>query len=103
MDQPRRGRWRSRSVTITSSLGLHARPAARFVKLAETFDAEIEVASKGGRVSAKSIMGLMMLAAGTGTELTVSARGPDASTALDALVRFVDNGFVGDGFVGDGE
>ena len=96
MDQPKRGRWRSRSVTITSSLGLHARPAAHFVKLAETFDAEIEVASKAGRVSAKSILGLMMLAAGTGTELTVSARGPDASIALDALVRFVDSGFVGD-------
>ncbi len=97
MDDRRRGPWRSRSVTITSSLGLHARPAARFVKLAESFDAEIEVASKGGRVSAKSIMGLMMLAAGTGVELTVSARGPDAVIALDALVRFVERSFVGDG------
>ncbi len=96
MDDRRRGPWRSRSVTITSSLGLHARPAAGFVKLAESFDAEIEVASKGGRVSAKSIMGLMMLAAGTGVELTVSARGPDAAIALEALVRFVDCGFVGD-------
>ncbi len=96
MDDRRRGPWRSRSVTITSSLGLHARPAARFVKLAESFDAEIEVASKGGRVSAKSIMGLMMLAAGTGVELTVSARGPDAVIALDALVRFVVCGFAGD-------
>ena len=96
MAQRRRGPWRSRSVTITSSLGLHARPAARFVKLAQSFDAEIMVASKAGRVSARSIMGLMMLAAGTGTKLTVSARGPDAKIALDGLVRFVDSGFTGD-------
>ena len=96
MDERGRDRWRWRSVTITSNLGLHARPAARFVKLAETFDAEIVVAGKGGRVSAKSIMGLMMLAASSGTELTISARGPDAEIALDALIGFVESGFAGD-------
>jgi phosphocarrier protein len=85
--------WQSRSTIITGSLGLHARPAARFVKLAETFDAEIEVANKSGRVSARSIMGLMMLAAGSGSELTIFARGPSAWAALESLSRFVESGF----------
>ena len=78
-----RGPWRSRIATITGELGLHARPAARFVKLAGTFDAEITVANKSGKVSGNSIMGLMMLAAASGTELEISAQGPDAAEALD--------------------
>jgi phosphocarrier protein len=85
----------TRSVLITGELGLHARPAARFVKLASTFDAEIEVTAKGVTVSGRSIMGLMMLGAGDGTELTLTARGPDAAAALDALCRFVAAGFTG--------
>ena len=91
-----RGTWRSRTVTITGKLGLHARPAARFVKLAGTFDAEIMVANKSGKVSGSSIMGLMMLAAASGTELDISARGPGAGQALDALAHFVDSGFAQD-------
>ena len=85
--------WRSRTVVITSSLGMHARPAARFVKLANKFAAEIEVANNGERVSGRSIMGLMMLAASSGTELTISARGTDAVAALEALARFIEQGF----------
>lgn len=88
------GAWRSRRVTITTSLGLHARPAARFVKLASGFDAEIEVANANGRVSGRSIMGLMMLAAGPGSELTISARGAEAGAALEALARLVEGGFA---------
>lgn len=86
--------FRERRVTITASLGLHARPAARFVKLAETFDAEIWVLAKGVRVSGGSIMGLMMLAAGPGTELVVTARGPDAETALAALGDLLEYGIA---------
>lgn len=89
-----RGTWRSRTVTIGGELGFHARPAARFVKLAGAFDAEITVANKSGKVSGNSIMGLMMLAAASGTELEISAHGPDAADAVDALVRFVESGFV---------
>ncbi len=85
----------ARTVAIAGELGLHARPAARFVKLAATFDAEIEVTCKGVTVSGRSIMGLMMLGAGDGAELTIAARGPDAVTALDALAAFVAGGFQG--------
>ncbi len=93
MTGPDRGPWRSRTVTITGKLGLHARSAARFVKLAGAFDAEITVANKSGKVSGGSIMGLMMLAAASGTELDITARGPEADQALDALVRLVEGGF----------
>ena len=93
---PEAGPWLSRTVIITGELGLHARPAARFVKLAATFDAEIMVANKSGNVSGGSIMGLMMLAAGSATELDLSARGPEAGPALDALAKFVESGFARD-------
>lgn len=81
-----------RSVTISAPLGLHARPAARFVRLAETFDATIEVRSRGMTVSGRSIMGLMMLAAGAGTEVTLTARGPEGARALEALADFLEHG-----------
>lgn len=85
-----------RRVVITGSLGLHARPAARFVKLAGTFDAAIEVSANGVTVPGGSIMGLMMLGAGDGTELVIAAQGPDAVAALDALAALVASGFEGD-------
>jgi phosphocarrier protein HPr len=85
-----------RRVTITGSLGLHARPAARFVKLAGTFDAAVEVSANGVTVPGGSIMGLMMLGAGDGTELLISARGPEAAVAIDALAALVASGFEGD-------
>ncbi|MGE0652911.1 MAG: HPr family phosphocarrier protein [Alphaproteobacteria bacterium] len=84
----------SRSVVIRGALGLHARPAARFVKLASSFASEIEVTAKGITVSGRSIMGLMMLGAGDGTELAISACGPDAVAAVDALCRFIAGGFA---------
>jgi phosphocarrier protein HPr len=83
----------SRQATIVNRRGLHARAAAKFVKLAETFKAEIEVARDGTVVSGTSIMGLMMLAAATGSTLEIRARGRQAQAALDALVALVEGGF----------
>jgi phosphocarrier protein HPr len=83
----------SRQVTIVNRRGLHARAAAKFVKLAETFSAEIEVAREGTVVSGTSIMGLMMLAAAPGSTLALRARGEQAEAALEALVALVEGGF----------
>ncbi|HEX9808169.1 MAG TPA: HPr family phosphocarrier protein [Alphaproteobacteria bacterium] len=90
-----RGRRRRvrRKATILGELGLHARPAARFVELASRFEAEVRVSCKGTTVSGRSIMGLMMLAAGGGAELIISASGPEADAAVEALSRFVQSGF----------
>jgi phosphocarrier protein HPr len=79
-----------RVATICNQRGLHARAAARFVKTAHQFDAEIWVRKNGTVVSGRSIMGLMMLAAASGTELDISAAGPDADNAVDALARLVE-------------
>jgi phosphocarrier protein len=69
--------------------GLHARASAKFVKLASSFDAEVTVSRDGQSVDARSIMGLMMLAAGIGSSIDISAEGPQAAEALDALVALV--------------
>jgi phosphocarrier protein HPr len=83
-----------REVTIVNRRGLHARAAAKFVKLAQSFEAAtVEVEKSGTRVSGLSIMGLMMLAATPGTRLRLSAKGPAADAALAALDRLVANGF----------
>jgi len=83
----------SRTVTIVNRRGLHARAAARFVKTAERFKAEITVARKDAAVSGLSIMGLMMLAAAPGSTLELRASGADAPAALDALVKLVADKF----------
>ena len=82
-----------RTVTVTNRLGLHARAAAKFVKITGSFDAEVEVTRNGMAVSGKSILGLMMLAAGPGAELELCALGPDAEEVLEALTRLVKGGF----------
>lgn len=82
-----------RSVTIVNQRGLHARAAAKFVREAERFDASVEVSNGETTVTGTSIMGLMMLAAATGTEISLSASGKEAAEALDALVALVANGF----------
>ena len=85
-----------RRATIRNQRGLHARAAARFAKLAGTFNAEIAVSRSGQTVSGVSIMGLMMLAAGIGCEIEVSAAGPEAGRALDALCLLIDDKFEED-------
>jgi len=86
----------SRVVTVRNRRGLHARAAARFVAMAERFAASVEVAraeSPGQSVSARSIMGLMMLGVGQGSGLALHAQGWDAKEALEALAALVESGF----------
>jgi phosphocarrier protein HPr len=84
------------SVEITNERGLHARASAKFVKLAATFDAEVSVSKDGATVDARSIMGLMMLAAGPGSQIVIRAEGAEASTAVEALAELVANRFEED-------
>jgi phosphocarrier protein HPr len=83
----------SRNLTICNRRGLHARAAARFVTLAERFGASVDVVKDGQIVSARSIMGLMMLGAGQGASIELRAEGWDAKEALDALAALVEAGF----------
>ena len=83
----------SRSVEIINKRGLHARASAKFVKMASTFDAEVTVSKDGSTVDARSIMGLMMLAAGPGCCIEISAQGAEAGPALDALAKLVADRF----------
>lgn len=82
-----------RSATICNRRGLHARAAAKFVKLAGQFNAQVTVSKKGMEVSGLSIMGLMMLAAGPGCTIDLRAEGPDATQALGALTDLIDKKF----------
>lgn len=75
----------TKDLLVANKLGIHARPAAMFVKIANRFSCEIFVEKDGEKVNGKSIMGLMMLAAGPGSTLTVHAQGHDASQALAEL------------------
>jgi phosphocarrier protein HPr len=83
----------SRTVTICNVRGLHARASAKFVKAAAGFDAEVRVSKDGTEVDARSIMGLMMLAAGIGSTIEIEAEGAEAQKALDALVALVEARF----------
>ena len=78
-----------RTVEIVNKRGLHARASAKFVKLATEFDAEVRVTREGQTVDARSIMGLMMLAAGPGCCIDIDAEGPEAENAVDALAKLV--------------
>ncbi len=80
-------------VEVKNVPGIHARPAALLVQKASQFEAEIFFATEHLTVNAKSIMGVMMLAAETGTLLTIRAEGPDEQTAVDTLVGMIDSGF----------
>jgi phosphocarrier protein len=82
-----------REAKIVNSLGLHARPAAQIVKLANEFKADIEIVKDGMPVNGKSIMGVMMLAAECGSAILVRAKGPDEAAAVDALAALVAKGF----------
>jgi phosphocarrier protein HPr len=81
------------TLKIINRLGLHARAAAKFMQLAANYTCEIKVDKQGKAVNGKSIMGLMMLAAAQGSELTVSTQGDDAEQALAALRELVENRF----------
>ncbi len=83
----------TRSVTISNTRGLHARAAAKFVTLAERYGASVDVVRDGQAVSARSIMGLMMLGAGKGSQLELQGDGWDAKEAVDALAALVEAGF----------
>jgi phosphocarrier protein len=83
----------SRSFTIRNKLGLHARPSAQLTQTASRFQSEVFIAKDGRRVNAKSIMGVMMLAAGAGSVVTVDVAGTDEEPALQAIGELIDGGF----------
>ena len=82
-----------REATIVNQEGLHARPAAKIVRLASTFGSEIELLKDGVAVNGKSIMGVMMLAAECGSSILIRADGPDAEQAVNAIGQLVAEGF----------
>jgi phosphocarrier protein HPr len=82
-----------KEVSVVNRLGLHARPAALFVRIASRYRSEIWVAKEGEEVNGKSIMGLMMLAAGQGSKLRIRCEGPDAEKAIQELEELVNARF----------
>jgi len=80
-------------IQISNKLGLHARASAKLTKLAGGFKSDIHLSRNGRRVNAKSIMGVMMLAAGMGTEVDIEAEGEDEQQAMEALRNLIDNKF----------
>jgi len=84
------------TFSIINNLGLHARAAAKFVTVASQFEADLQVSRNGRSVNGKSIMGVMMLAAGKGTDITVTADGNDAEQALQAIEALI-NDYFGEG------
>ena len=82
-----------REVEIINKLGLHARAAAKLTQLAAKYQCEVSLARNGRKVNAKSIMGVMMLAAGKGTKVTLETGGPDEAEAMDALVALIGDYF----------
>ena len=85
-----------RTVEIVNERGLHARASAKFVKLASSFESDIKVTRDGQSVDARSIMGLLMLAAGPGASIEISAEGSDAETAVEQLAELVGERFMED-------
>jgi phosphocarrier protein len=82
-----------RDIPIINQRGLHARAAARFVQTVEKFDAEVRVSRAGETVGGTSIMGILMLAAGPGSSIRVTARGPEAAAAIEAVARLCADRF----------
>jgi phosphocarrier protein HPr len=81
------------TATISNKLGLHARASAKLTKLASSFKSEVFMERAGRKVNAKSIMGVMMLAAGCGTEIEIETIGPDEEAAMSALVALINDKF----------
>lgn len=88
-----RGRKLEKDIAIVNRLGLHARPAAMFVRIASRYRSEVWVAKEGEEVNGKSIMGLMMLAAGQGSKLHIRCEGPDADKAMEELEELINARF----------
>ena len=82
-----------RDVEIVNKLGLHARPSARLTQLASSFTSDVFMSRNGRRVNAKSIMGVMMLAAARGSTITLETNGDDEMEAIDALAGLISSGF----------
>ena len=83
----------TRTTHIVSKLGLHARPSALLVSVTSKFQSEVFITKEGLRINAKSIMGVMMLAAERGSELLIEADGPDEEAAVEAVVQLIQTGF----------
>lgn len=83
----------TRECVIRNRLGLHARAAAKFVHMATRFSSHIKVSRDGRTMDGKSIMGILLLAAGAGSNIVISAEGTDESTAVEALWQLVEGGF----------
>ena len=83
----------SKTVTVVNKLGIHARPSAVFAKTANKFKSDVFVEKDGETINAKSIMGLMMLAAGPGSKLLIIANGPDAAEAVKAIEELIASKF----------
>ncbi len=81
------------TITISNRLGLHARASAKLTKLAGSFACEVHMSRAGRRINAKSIMGVMMLAAGQGSEIEIETDGADEQPAMDALRALIDDKF----------
>ncbi|AND71300.1 phosphocarrier protein HPr [Dyella thiooxydans] len=82
-----------KEIVVSNRLGLHARASAKLVQLVQGFKSTVWLISKGREINAQSIMGVMMLAAGIGTTLTVRTEGPDEQQALDAVIDLFDRKF----------
>ena len=82
-----------RDVEIMNKLGLHARPSAKLTQLASSFKSDVFMARNGRRINAKSIMGVMMLAAAKGSTVTLETSGEDEQEAIDALAGLITSGF----------
>jgi phosphocarrier protein len=84
---------RQQEVEIVNKLGLHARASAKLTQLAAKYECDVSLARNGRKVNAKSIMGVMMLAAGKGSRVTLETEGPDESEAMDALIALIGDCF----------
>ena len=82
-----------REIEIVNKLGLHARASAKLTQLASRFQSDVHIARSGRRVNAKSIMGVMMLAAGMGAEIAIETDGPDEEAAMAAIRAIIDDKF----------
>jgi phosphotransferase system HPr (HPr) family protein len=93
MTDGQKKRLLEKKVVIKNKLGLHARPAALFVQTANRFKCEVEIIKGREKVNGKSIMGIMTLAAGVGTPLTIRTQGDDAALAMEELLKLIANNF----------